>query len=66
MAEWLECLTYQEDLSSSPTLTANWICFTENLSFKSSARLVSSQIVLLRPVVIVNPVVFSLYVDLII
>ena len=34
-----------EDPSSSPTLTASWICFTENLSFKSLATLVNSQLV---------------------
>ena len=48
------------------TRTASWICFTENLSFKSSATLVSSQLVCLRPVGILNPVMFNLYVDLII
>ena len=47
-------------------LTASWICFTENLSFKSSATLVNSQLVCLRPVGILNPVMFNLYVDLII
>ena len=67
MAEWLECWTCNpEDPSSSPTLTASWICFTENLSFKSSATLVNSQLVCLRPVGILNPVMFNLYVDLII
>ena len=67
MAERLECWTCNpEDPSSSPTLTASWICFTENLSFKSSATLVNSQLVCLRPVGILNPVMFNLYVDLII
>ena len=69
MAEWLECWTCNpEDLSSSPTLIASWICFTENLSFKSSATLVNNQLVCLRPVGILNPVMFNkiLYVDLII
>ena len=38
MAERLECWTCNpEDPSSSPTLTASWICFTENLSIKFSA-----------------------------
>ena len=55
-----------EDPSSSPTLTASGICFTENLSFKSSATLVNSQLVCLRPVGILNPVMCNLYVDLII
>ena len=55
-----------EDPSSSPTLTASWICFTENLSLKSSATFVNSQLVCLRPVGILNPVMFNLYVDLII
>ena len=59
MSERLECWTCNaEDPSSSPTLTASWICFTENLSFKSSATL--------GPVGILNPVMFNLYVDLII
>ena len=67
MVERLECWTCNpEDPSSSPTLTASWICFTENLSFKSSAMLVNSQLVCLRPVGILNPVMFNLYVDLII
>ena len=49
MAERLECWTCNpEDPSSSPTLSASWICFTENLSFKSSATLVNSQLVCLR------------------
>ena len=67
MTEWLECWTCNlEDPSSSPTLTASWICFTDNLSFKSSATLVNSQLVCLRPVGILNPVMFNLYVALII
>ena len=67
MAERLEFRTCnREDPSSSPTLTASWICFTENLSFKSSATLVNSQLVCLRPVGILNPVIFNVYVDLII
>ena len=67
MAEWLECWTCNpEDPSSSPTLTASWICFTENLIFKSLATLVDSKLVCLRPVGILNPVMFNLYVDLII
>ena len=42
VAERLECWTCNpKDPSSSPTLTASWICFTENLSFKSSATLVN-------------------------
>ena len=53
-------------MSSSPTLTASWICFTENLSFKSLAMLVNSQLVHLQPVGILNPVMLNLYVDLII
>ena len=65
MAKRLECWTcYPEDPSSSPTLTACWICFTENLSFKSLATLVNSQLVCLRPVRILSPVMFNLYVDL--
>ena len=61
-----ECWTCNpEDPSSTPTLTASWICFTENLSFKSSATLVNSQLVYLRPVGILNPVIFNLYIDLI-
>ena len=67
MAKRLECWTCNpEDPSSSPTLTASWICFTKNLSFKSSATLVNSQLVYLRPVGILNPVMFNLYIDLII
>ena len=67
MAERLECWTCNPgDPSSSPTLTASWICFTENLSFKSSATLVNSQLVCLRPVGIINPVIFNLYVNLIV
>ena len=67
MAEQLECWTCNpEDPSSSPTLTASWICFTENLSFKSSATLVNSQLVCLRPGRILNPVMFNLYADLIV
>ena len=66
MAERLECWTCNpEDPSSSLTLTANWIGFTENLSFKSSATLVSSKLVCLRPIRILNAVMFNLYVDLI-
>ena len=46
MAKRLECWTCNlEDPSSSSTLTASWICFTENLTFKSSATLVNSQLV---------------------
>ena len=67
MAERLECWTCNpEDLSSSPTLTASWICFTANVSFISLATLVISQLVCLRPVGILNPVMFNLYVDLIV
>ena len=69
MAKWLECWNCNpEDPSLSPTLTTSWICFTENLSFKSSATLVNSQLVLLQSVGILNPVTFNLYmyVDLII
>ena len=57
MAERLECWTCNpEDPSSSPTLTASWICFTENLSIKSSATLVNSQHVHLRPVgILIKP-----------
>ena len=67
VAERLECLTCNpEDPSSSPTLTASWICFRENLSFKSSATLVNSQLVCLRSGGILNPVMFNLHADLII
>ena len=67
VAERLECWTCNtEDPSSSPTLTASWICFTENLCFKSSTTLVNNQLVCLLPVGIYNPVLFNLYVDLII
>ena len=67
MAKWLECWTCNlEDPSSNPTLTASWICFTENLTFKSSAMLVNSQLVHLWPVGVLNPLMFNLYVDLII
>ena len=67
MARRLEHWTCNpEDPSSSPTLTTSWICFTENPSFKSSATLVNSQLVCLRPVGIPNPVMFNMYVDLII
>ena len=67
MAKRLECWTCNlEDPSSNPTLTASWICFTENLTFKSSATRVNSQLVHLRPVGVLNPIMFNLYVDLII
>ena len=66
MVRVLDLYGNPEDLSSSLTLTASWICFTENLSFKSSATLVNSQLVCLWPVGILNPVMFNLYVDLII
>ena len=67
MAERLECWTCNpEEPSSSPTLTAGWICSTENLSFKFSTTLVNSQLVCLRPVGILNKVMFNSYVDLII
>ena len=67
MAERLEYWTCNpEDPNSSPTLTASWICFTESLSFKSSATHVNSQLVCFRPVGILNPVMFNLYVDLIV
>ena len=67
MAERLEYWTCNRvDPSSSPTLTASWICFTENPSFKSSATPVNSQLVCLRLVGILNSVMFNLYVDLII
>ena len=65
MAERLECWTCNaEDPSSSPTLTASWIYFTENLSFKSLSTLVKCQLVHLQPVGILNPVMFNLCVDL--
>ena len=67
VAKRLECWTCNpKDTSSRPTLIASWICFTENLSFKSSATVVNSQLVCLRPVAILNPVMFNLYVNLII
>ena len=67
MAKRLECWTCNlEDPSSNPTLTASWICFTENLTFKSSATCVNSQLVHLRPVGVLNPIMFNLYVDLIV
>ena len=67
VAKQLECWTCNpEDWSLSPTLTASWICLTENLSFKSLTTLVNSQLVCLRPVGILNPVMFNFYVDLII
>ena len=67
MAKRLECWTCNlEDLSLSPTLTASWICLTENLTFKSSATRVNSQLVHLQPVGFLNPIMFNLYVDLII
>ena len=63
MAKQLECWTCNlEDPSSSPTPTASWICFTENLTFKSSATRVNSQLVHLRPVGVLNPVMFNLYI----
>ena len=67
MVEWFECWTCNlVYLSLSPTLTASWICFTENLSFKSSATLANSQLVCLQPVGILNPLMSNLYVNLII
>ena len=67
MAERLECWSCNpEEPSSSPTLTASWICSTKNLSFKFSTTLVNSQLVCLRPVGILNKVMFNSYVDLII
>ena len=65
MAKRLECWTCNlEDPSSSSTLTASWICFTENLTFKSSATLVNSQLIHLWSVGVLNPVMFILYVYL--
>ena len=65
MAKRLECWTCNlEDPSSSSTLTASWICFTENLTFKSSATLVNSQLVHLWSAGVLNPVMFILYVYL--
>ena len=64
MAERLECWTCNpKDPSSSPTLTASWICFTENLSLKSSATQVNSQLVCLRPVGILKPIPPGLFVE---
>ena len=67
MAEQLECCTCnpEDPRTLSPTLTTSWICFTENLSFKSPATLINSQLVYLWPVSILNTVMFNLYVDLI-
>ena len=65
MAKQFECWTCNsEDLSLSPTLITSWICFTENLSFKSSATFANIQLVHLWSVGILNPVMFNLYVDL--
>ena len=65
MTKRLECWTCNlEDPSSSSTLTASWICFTENLTFKSSATLVNSLLVHLWSAGVLNPVMFILYVYL--
>ena len=65
MAEQFKCwICNPEDPSLSPTLITSWICFTENLSFKSSATFANIQLVHLWPVGILNPVMFNLYVDL--
>ena len=50
MAEWLECWTCNPEVpSSSPALTACWICLRKS-EFKSSVTLVNSQLVCLGPV----------------
>ena len=60
MAEWLECWTCNSEASiSSPTLTACWIVHGSR-EFKSSANVVNSQLVCLRRVGILNPVMFDL------
>ena len=59
MAEWLERWTCNsEDPSSSPALTAIFVHGSPR--FKSSAMLVNSQLVCLRLVWILNPVMFDL------
>ena len=60
MAEWSERWTCNsEAASSSPALTASWIVHGSP-EFKSSATFVNSQLVCLRPVGILNPVIFDL------
>ena len=60
MAEWLERWTCNSEASiSSPTLTACWIVHGSR-EFKSSANVVNSQLVCLRRVGILNPVMFDL------
>ena len=62
MAEWLERWTCNPEAPcSSPALTASWICFTVvPSSDPRPAMLVNSSLVCLRPVGILNPVMFDL------
>ena len=62
MAEPLERWTCNSEApSSSPALTASWICSSHGSpEFKSSTTLVDCQLVCLRPVGILNPVKFNL------
>ena len=58
--EWSACQTHNPAvLGSSPALTTAWM-FLGSLEFKSSATLVNSQLVCLRPVGILYNVVFSM------
>ena len=58
MAEWLERWTCNSEApSSSITLTASWICSRPGHEFKSSAMLVNSQLVCLRPVGILKKII---------
>ena len=62
MAEPLERWTCNSEApSSSPALTASWICSSHGSpEFKSSTTLVDCKLVCLRPVGILNPVKFNL------
>ena len=61
MAKCLERWTYNsEATSSSPALTAGWICSHDSPEFKSSVTLVNSQLIYLWPVGTLNPVKFHL------
>ena len=61
MAEWSACRTRNPAVpGSSPALSLLLNLFLGSPEFKSSAMLVNSQLVCLRPVGILNNVMFSL------
>ena len=61
VAEWLGRRTWNPEVAgSSPALTTKLELFHGSPEFKSSATLVNSQLVCLRPVEILNHVMFNL------